>query len=84
MEDMFKAFNEYVELAARDHEIEDEMLNIPKSAAERSGLTLDLLFVADNINGKFGNRLLEKYKELMEVERKRDEARKRFMRCLRH
>ena len=46
MEDMFKAFNDYVELAARAHEIEDEMLNIPKSVAERSGLSLDLLFVA--------------------------------------
>ncbi len=84
MDSLQKALSEYADMATKAHKIEDEMLDIPKSAAERVGLSLDLLFVADNRSGLFGDRLLEKYKELMEVERKRDEARKRFMRCLRH
>ena len=84
MEDMLKAFSEYVDLAMKAHKAEDEMLAIPKSAGEKSCLSLDLLFVADNRSGLFGNRLLEKYKELREVERQRDEARKRFMRLFAH
>jgi len=84
MEDMWTAFNEYVDLATKAHKIEDEVIDIPKTAAERLDLSLDLLFVADNRSGLFGDRVLGKYKELIEVERKRDEARKRFMRLLAH
>ncbi len=80
MEEMQKAFDEYKELVIRAHKIEDEMLDIPKSAAEKSGLSLDLLAAADNRRGMFGDKLSGKYKELKEVESKLGEARKRFMR----
>lgn len=82
MEDLQKALNEYVELATKAHKLEDEMLDIPKSAAERLGVGLDLLFVADDRNRLFGDRLLGKYKELKEVEKKRDQARNKFMKLL--
>ena len=82
MEDLEKAFSDYVELATKSHKIEDEMLDAPKSAAERLGVSYDVLFVADDRKRLFGDRLLEKYKELKEVDRKRDEARKKFMRLL--
>ena len=84
MDSLQKALSEYADMAMKAHKIEDEMLDIPKSVAERVGLSLDLLFVADNRSGLFGDRLLEKYKELREIEKKRDEARKRFMRLLGH
>ncbi len=84
MEDIRKVFNEYADLAMKAHKIEDQMLDIPKTAAERSQLDLDLLFVADSRGELFGNSFLAKYKQLREVERKRDEARSKFMRLLAH
>lgn len=84
MEDMWEAFNKYVDLAIKAHKVEDEMLDIPKSAAEKTEVSVDLLFIADNRNRLFGDKLLEKYKELKEIEKKRDEARKKFMRLLAH
>ncbi len=84
MEDIVKVFNEYADLAMKAHKVEDEMLDVPRSAVEKSGVSLDLLFVADNKNELFRNRLLAKYKELKQIERKRDQARNMFMRLLSH
>ncbi len=82
MPDFEKAYNEWVELAAAAHKIEDEALAIPKAASEKWGLNLDLLYIADNRSGLFADRLVQKYKELKQVEDKLEEARKKFMRLL--
>ncbi len=84
MEDMVKVFNEYADLAMKAHKVEDEMLDVPRSGVEKAGVSLGVLFVVDNRNEVLRNRLLAKYKELKQIERKRDQARNMFMRLLLH
>lgn len=83
MDDLEKAFNEYAELATQAHKLEDEILALPRSAAEKIGVSISLLTVVDSKNGLFVERLFQKLKELKEVEAKRDEARRKFVQILR-
>ena len=84
MSDFEKVFSEYADLAMKTHKLEDEILGIPKSAADKIRVSLDMLSVVDNRKGLFVDRLLQKLKELEDLEAKRDEARKSFVRALKY
>jgi hypothetical protein len=84
MNDFEKVFSEYTDLAMKTHKLEDEILGIPKSAADQIGVSLDMLSVVDSRKGLFADRLLWKLRELEELEKKRNEARKRFVQVLKH
>jgi hypothetical protein len=82
MSDFEKVFSEYTDLAMKTHKLEDEILGIPKSAADQIGVSLDMLSVVDTRRGLFADRLLRKLRELEELEKKRGEARKKFIQIL--
>ena len=82
MDNLEEAFNQYAELATQAHKLENEVLALPKSAAEKIGVNISLLTVVDSKRGLFMEELLKKLKELKDLEAKRDEARRKFVQVL--
>lgn len=74
MEERQRILREWIDLVMEAHKIEDEMLEIPKEAARKANLDVDMLFSTEVIP-----KLMEKYSQLKAVEAKRDEAHERWL-----
>ena len=78
MEERQKALREWIALSQEARKVEDELLNIPRLAAEKSGVDADMVFTIDNMP-----KLMELDEKLKSLEVKRDEAYRRFLDTLR-
>lgn len=74
MEERQKALREWIDLSEEARKVEDELLNIPKLAAEKSGVDADMLFTIDNVP-----KLMKLHEKLKSLEMKRDEAYRRLL-----
>ena len=77
-EERQKAFEEWIAISEEARQLEDELLNIPRLAAEKSGVGADMVIDIDNVP-----KLTEMYERLKSLEAKRDEAYSRFLDTLR-
>ena len=77
MNERREAMKEWIDLVMEARKKEDEMLDIPRRAAQSSNTKVDLLFTSEN-----SAKMTTKYQELQGIEKKRDEARKKFLQLL--
>jgi len=78
MEERQRVLREWIDLVMEAHKTEEEMLEIPKEAARKANLGVDMLFSTEVIP-----KMMEKYDQLKAIEVKRDEAHERWLNQLR-